>query len=231
MAQSSHGVSASRSDASIVAPAQIRSPGGKRLGRHLHHTRCPRRLIERRYILRPWLGYHRQDPRNHGATILMHTEVLEIVPDQWPENQHSWNFPPIGTQTDRFASDRAISVFNPPILSAQVRPSRASSTHSIEGVLMVAALNTPSMSFPQPEVKRKILGMGQAGVWLSSRSTARGPRIRMPCCAPLLPSTFARSKLPRRAYPTASPSQKLLMWHRRLSGLPGRPKSNHRWVP
>ena len=63
----------------------------------------------------------------------------------------------------KFASDRSISDFRPPILIAQFSPSKASSTQSMEGVLIVAALNTDSFNLP-PEVRRKIFGKGHAGV-------------------------------------------------------------------
>src|SRR5690606_39992512 len=43
---------------------------------------------------------------------------------------------------------------------------------SIDGVLMVSPLKIPSISLPL-EVSRQIFGSGQAGVWFSSRSTAR----------------------------------------------------------
>ena len=49
------------------------------------------------------------------------------------------------------------------------------------------------MIFP-PLVMRNSLGSGQAGVWLSSRFTARGDRISMPC-APSPPSTFCQENV------------------------------------
>ena len=80
------------------------------------------------------------------------------------------------------AEVRASSASSPPISSAQRNPSSASSTQSIEGVLMVSPRKIPSISAP-PAVRRKILGIGQGGVWLSSRSAARGPSAIMPCPA------------------------------------------------
>ena len=47
--------------------------------------------------------------------------------------------------------------------SAQRKPSSASSTHSIDGVLIVSPLKMPSVSLPF-EVRRNIFGSGQAGV-------------------------------------------------------------------
>ncbi len=63
----------------------------------------------------------------------------------------------------RLASLRAIRPSRPPTLSAQRSPSSASSTHSIDGVLIVSPLKMPSISLP-PEVRRKIFGSGQAGL-------------------------------------------------------------------
>ena len=59
-------------------------------------------------------------------------------------------------------AERAISAGRPPMRSAQRNPSSASSTHSIEGVLMVAPLNMSSISLP-PEISRKIFGSGRGG--------------------------------------------------------------------
>jgi hypothetical protein len=54
----------------------------------------------------------------------------------------------------RLASVRAISPGRPPMDSAQRRPSSASSTQSMEGVLMVSPAKMPSMSLP-PFVRRR----------------------------------------------------------------------------
>src|SRR3546814_4230708 len=59
--------------------------------------------------------------------------------------------------------------------------------------LIVLPLNTPSASAPF-DIRRNTLGSGQAGVWVSSRSTARGPRISTPC-PPSPPSTFCQLKV------------------------------------
>ena len=93
----------------------------------------------------------------------------------------------------RLASLRRISPGNPPTLSAQRNPSNASSTHSMDGVLIVSPLNTPSASFP-PDISRKIFGSGQAGVCVNSRSTARGDSASMPCAASP-PSTFCQDQV------------------------------------
>ena len=63
----------------------------------------------------------------------------------------------------RLASERAISPSSPPTRSAQRSPSSASSTHSMDGVLIVSPLKMPSISLP-PDVRRKIFGNGQAGL-------------------------------------------------------------------
>ncbi len=93
----------------------------------------------------------------------------------------------------RFASLRAISAGRPPTPSAQRSPSSASSTQSIEGVLIVSPLKMPSISLP-PLVRRKIFGNGQDGVKLSSRATARGDRASIPCAASP-PSTFCQDQV------------------------------------
>jgi hypothetical protein len=93
----------------------------------------------------------------------------------------------------RLRSQRSVSAGKPPIDSAQRSPSSASSTASIEGVLIVSPLKMPSISLP-PLVRRNSFGIGQAGRWDSSRSTARGDRTSMPCCASP-PSTFCQDQV------------------------------------
>ena len=63
----------------------------------------------------------------------------------------------------RLALLRAISASRPPIDSAQRSPSIASSSQSIEGVLMVSPLKMPSISLP-PLVRWKIFGSGHDGL-------------------------------------------------------------------
>ncbi len=58
---------------------------------------------------------------------------------------------------------------------------------------MVSPLKMPSISLP-PLVMRKIFGSGRGGVKVSSRSTARGERIRTPW-APSPPSAFCQEKV------------------------------------
>src|SRR6187402_1547450 len=63
----------------------------------------------------------------------------------------------------RFLSDLPISSLIPPIDFAQRNPSRASSTASIDGVLIVSPLKIPSIN-PVPFTRRKILGSGRGGL-------------------------------------------------------------------
>src|SRR5690606_22201315 len=79
----------------------------------------------------------------------------------------------------KLASDRAIVAFSPPRPSTQRSASNTSSTHNIEGVLMVEPRKIPSFNLP-PLVRRKILGSGHEGTYDSSRSTARGDSASMP---------------------------------------------------
>src|SRR6187402_2163237 len=72
----------------------------------------------------------------------------------------------------------------------------------MDGVLMVSPSNTPLISLP-PLVRRKIFGSGHAGLWLSSRSTARGDRISMPCAASP-PSAFCQEKVTTSSLPKSS---------------------------
>ena len=64
---------------------------------------------------------------------------------------------------------------------------------SIDGVLIVLPLKMPASSLPFFAM-RKILGIGHAGVCDSSRSTARGERMSMPC-APSPPMHFCHEKV------------------------------------
>ena len=93
----------------------------------------------------------------------------------------------------KLASLREISPGNPPTPSAQRSPSSASSTHSMLGVLMVSPRKIPSIRL-SPLVRRNTLGIGQRGVWLARRSTARGDSASMPCAASP-PSTFCHDQV------------------------------------
>src|SRR3954467_12372048 len=63
----------------------------------------------------------------------------------------------------RLPSARATSPSRPPTDSAHFNESIASSTHSIEGVLIVSPRKIPSISLP-PDTIRKTFGRGQGGV-------------------------------------------------------------------
>src|SRR5271163_2942283 len=63
----------------------------------------------------------------------------------------------------------------------------------MEGVLMVSPSKIASLSLP-PLVRRKIFGNGQAGLWLSSRATARGESTSIPWAASP-PSAFCQEKV------------------------------------
>ena len=54
-----------------------------------------------------------------------------------------------------------------------------------------------------PLVRRKIFGSGQAGVWLSSRATARGDSTIMPCAASP-PSAFCQEKVTTSSFDQSS---------------------------
>ena len=90
--------------------------------------------------------------------------------------------------------------------------STQSATQSIEGVLIVSPWKMPSISLP-PLVRRKIFGSGRSGVKLSSRSTARGLRIRTPwppsppiafCQEKVVTSSFAQGRSCAKAAEVAS---------------------------
>ena len=99
---------------------------------------------------------------NQGSTTLRHTEVQDRVSGARARKSTQSVSATQSAITARLASDRVISAFSPPISEPQINPSKASSTQSIDGVLMVSPRNMPSISLPL-EVRRKIFGIGQAG--------------------------------------------------------------------
>src|SRR5689334_12775115 len=108
-------------------------------------------------------------PVTAGSTTLRQIEVLERVRGSRARKSTQGVR---ATQVEiarRFASERAIKAFRPPIDFAQVSASSQSSTHIIEGVLTVSPSKIGALSLP-PLVMRKIFGNGQAGTWLSSRA-------------------------------------------------------------
>ncbi len=130
---------------------------------------------------------------NQGATMLRQTEVEDRVAGSAARNPAQSERSTQPAIAAKFAWLRPISAGKPPMRSAQFSPSSASSTSSMEGVLMVSPLKMPSSSLP-PLVSRKSFGSGQDGTWLCSRSTARGPKASMPCCASP-PSTFCQDQV------------------------------------
>ena len=114
----------------------------------------------------------------------------------------------------------------------------ASSTQSIDGVLIVSPLKMPSMSLP-PFVMRKILGSGRGGVKLSRRSTARGESAIMPwaasppstfCHDQVTTSSFAQSSSIAKTAEVASQIASPARWLRDPLGV-GDPNSRGRAVP
>ena len=100
---------------------------------------------------------------NQGATIFRQIDVLERVAASWARKAAQSLSATHLSSTARLARLRAISAGRPPICSAQRSPSSASSTQSIDGVLIVSPAKMPSISLP-PFVRRKIFGNGQAGL-------------------------------------------------------------------
>src|SRR4029079_5090370 len=63
----------------------------------------------------------------------------------------------------------------------------------MDGVLIVSPSKMPSTILPSL-VRREVFGIGQGGLYDSSRATARGERISMPW-PPSPPSTFCQEKV------------------------------------
>src|SRR5918996_242922 len=98
-----------------------------------------------------------------GSTILRHTDVHDRIALSSARNPTHPERATHASIAARLPSERAINPLRPPTDSAHLRPSSASSTHSIDGVLIVSPLKMPSISLP-PCVRRKIFGSGQAGL-------------------------------------------------------------------
>ena len=127
--------------------------------------RCHRRRVlspaATRWIWRAWLGRRRRGGKgrvldletNGRARAVGFFFGQERGPGRILATQSSMAF--------RLALDRAMSAGKPPMDSAHFRPSRASSTHSMEGVLMVSPWKIPAISLP-PLVIWKIFGSGRS---------------------------------------------------------------------
>ena len=177
---------------STVAPPQTRRPGGaSRWAPISKATPSASRSAAIRAAAPPCPSASR--PANHGATSLRQIDVDERVSGTSARNAAQSLASTQRATAARLACERAMSASSPPIDSAQASASSTSSTHSIDGVLRVRPSKIASSSRP-PAVRRKIFGNGHGGTWLSSRSTARGDRISMPCAASP-PSTFCHEKV------------------------------------
>src|SRR5687768_15405466 len=101
--------------------------------------------------------------QNHGSTMERQMDVQERVAGSLArKSTQSVRFTQASSAA-RLRRERAMVAGAPPMLSTQRNASSASSTQSIDGVLMVEPLKTSSSSSP-PLVRRKIFGSGQGGV-------------------------------------------------------------------
>src|SRR5687768_9786692 len=98
-----------------------------------------------------------------GSTIFRQIEVQERMAGSPARKSTHGVRAAQSASTFRLASDRAIRPDLPPTDCAHFRPSSASSTATMDGVLMVSPLKMPSLSLPSL-VMRKILGIGQDGL-------------------------------------------------------------------
>src|SRR3546814_12665031 len=80
--------------------------------------------------------------RNQGSTIFRQIEVQERVSGRSARKSDQPEDAAQSATVFRSFSERWISAFRPPMLSAHFNTSRESSNASLEGVLMVAHLNT-----------------------------------------------------------------------------------------
>src|ERR1700684_4255910 len=83
-----------------------------------------------------------------GSLIVRQMEVLDRADLSSARNAAQEDCATQSSIHFRFALDRVISAGKPPIDSVHFRPSRASSTHNIEGVLIVSPWKIPSTSLP-----------------------------------------------------------------------------------
>src|SRR5690349_6309088 len=97
-----------------------------------------------------------------GSTIFRRTEIFERVSAFTDRFSTHGVFVIQSNSTFALLSARAISAFRPPTDFAQLSVSSQSSTHSVDGVLMVSPSKMPSLSLP-PLVMRKIFGSGHGG--------------------------------------------------------------------
>src|SRR3954466_2285658 len=101
--------------------------------------------------------------QNHGSVISSWIDVQDRVAGSFARKRSHGERSAQAATVARLPSARATSPSSPPTDSAQRSESIASSTHSIDGVLIVSPRKIPSISLP-PEVMRNIFGNGQGGV-------------------------------------------------------------------
>ena len=115
-------------------------PAARRDSRRCRRRRPPSRAAPRSSSA-PRAALRRAASANQSSTILRQTEVQErIVSSRSQEVDPRRALDPARDRREIAPRQRAISAVRPPIASAHFRPSIASSTHSIEGVLMVSPL-------------------------------------------------------------------------------------------
>ena len=174
------------SASSTVAPHQMRKPGGA--SRWLAMSSATPSPSRKRAMSRPRAGArppsltaeaHRSVGARLGNAARTWAQARSIGPIMEERGIG------IGAGDKRVEPAQRVA----PIRAARIQ----SSTHSMEGVLMVSPSNRARSSLP-PLVSRKILGSGQGGRWLSSRSMARGDSTSMPWAASP-PSTFCQEKV------------------------------------
>src|SRR5271169_2755299 len=100
---------------------------------------------------------------NHGSMIVSCGEVQEMVAGSSARNRTQDERSTHWAIMARLFSERATSPSSPPTDSAHLSESSASSTHNMEGVLIVSPSNTPLINLPF-DVSRKSFGNGQGGV-------------------------------------------------------------------
>src|SRR5690606_30122080 len=156
-AQSSQGQRAAMSPASTVAPHQMRRPVGA--ARWLVMSKAmpaASRRLAMSLTIASWAGFGWLV--NQGSTMTRQTEVQERAAGSVARKSIQGVAATQDSRAAKLARLRATRPFSPPACSAQRSESSASSTHSMEGVLIVSPTKIPSLSLP-PEVRRKTLGM------------------------------------------------------------------------
>src|SRR3954468_5495007 len=118
------------------------------------------RAVIERTVLKRSSGDSEQ---NHGSMISSWIDVQDRVVGSFARNCSHGERSAQAATAARLPSARATSPSRPSTDSAHFNESIASSTHNIDGVLIVSPRKMPSISLP-PETMRKIFGSGQGGV-------------------------------------------------------------------